>query len=540
MKKLSIITIAIALVLIMVQCKKNAETISTPVAEGNWVDITLNVGGSSKHDVNTATGAVTYTSGDVLYVGNNGKFVGTLTYNSGAFSGSILNPSEDDYLCFYFIGGLTPSDAPVAGTTTSFNVNISNQTSKLPVLSYGRSSKKYKSGDQTYIAILGNKCALVKFETNVDNSTVVLGDPASYYGLYNVAEVSFSSKSIAPTYATGTISIQTDANGVGWAILLECEQETTIPVSSGVKTGSCTVPELENNDFYEDGIDVVLADRRFSVAANKQIRFSPGNLQYNPTHNEWRFAEHQYDICTPVGELTYLISYDGYTYTSVSESEYYAAIQAGGLEDAYTMYNAADQYVSTYSGWIDLFGWGRWGTGLPYDIDENLDYSWNGDFYRTLNGYSDWYTLTGNSGEWEYLFSGRTNAASKFGYATVGEIHGIILLPDDNFVDPNTNDGNGAFVSSATTTGWDANIYTESGWNAMEIAGAVFLPTAGRRFEDKVRGVMEAGFYWSSTGYSGKGDGPSAYSIHFEGSSCFEDTQGCPRGCAVRLVRTVQ
>ena len=542
MKKLSTIIMAIALVLGMIQCKKNVETITTtPVVDGNWVDITLNVGGGSKHNVNTSTGAVTYTSGDVLYVGNNGKYVGTLTYNGSAFSGSILNPSEDDYLCFYFLGGLTPADAPVAGTTTSFNVNISNQTSTLPVLSYGRSSKKYESGNHTYTAILGNKCALVKFSTNVNSSTVVLGDSYSYNCLYNVAEVSFSGKNITATKATGTISIQTGSNGVGWAILLECDDEKTITVSSGVKTGSCTVPELENNDFYDDGVNVVLADRRFSVAADKMVRFAPGNLQYNPSRNSWRFAEHQYDICTPVSELSYLISFDGYTYTTyTTEADYEAALQQGGFDHAYTMYNAADQYVSTYDGWIDLFGWGRWGyTGLPYDIDESLDYSWYGDFSRTLNGYSDWYTLTGsNSGEWEYLLNGRTDAASKRGYAKVCGIKGIILLPDNNFVDPNTNNGNGAFVPS-TTTGWNANIYTESGWDAMENAGAVFLPTAGRRFEDKVRGVMEAGFYWSSTGDSNKGDGPSAWSIHFEKASCFTDTQGSARGCAVRLVRTV-
>ena len=540
MKKLSTIIIAIALVLGMTQCKKNVETISTPVVDGNWVDITVNVGGNSKHDVNTATGAVTYTSGDVLYVGNNGKYVGSLTYNGSAFTGSILNPSEDDYLCFYFIGGLTPSDAPVAGTTTTFTVNIGAQTSTLPVLSYGRSSKKYKSGDQTYIAILGNKCALVKFNTNVNSATVVLGDPASYYALYNEAQVNFSNKNITPTYASGTISIQTDANGVGWAILLECEEEKTIPVSSGVKTGSCTVPELDNNDFYDDGIAVVLADRRFSVAADKQVRFSLGNLQYNPAHHEWRFAPNQYDICTPVSELSYLISYDGYNYTSVSESEYYAAIQAGGLEDAYTMYNATSQYDASYNGWIDLFGWGRWGTGLPYDIDENLDYSWNGDFYRTLNGYSDWYTLTGsNSGEWNYLLKGRTNAASKFGYATVCGINGIILLPDNNFVDPETNNGNGAFVPS-TTTGWNANIYAGDDWDAMENAGAVFLPTAGHRLEAEVRGVKDVGFYWSCTDDS-KGGDPEAYCLHFEDDMCTnKNADARCIGCAVRLVRTVQ
>ena len=59
----------------------------------------------------------------------------------------------------------------------------------------------------------------------------------------------------------------------------------------------------------------------FSVSATQQVYFSKGNLQYRASTNTWRFAEHQYDCC-------------GSNNQSVS---------------------------STYSGWIDLFGWGTSG-----------------------------------------------------------------------------------------------------------------------------------------------------------------------------------
>ena len=55
----------------------------------------------------------------------------------------------------------------------------------------------------------------------------------------------------------------------------------------------------------------------FSVSEGKQVIFSPGNLQYHPKNDQWRFAENQYDR---IGE--------------------------------------ANKNVSvTYDGWIDLFGW---------------------------------------------------------------------------------------------------------------------------------------------------------------------------------------
>ena len=34
----------------------------------------------------------------------------------------------------------------------------------------------------------------------------------------------------------------------------------------------------------------------FSVAEGRQVQFSQGNLQYQPSTATWRFAEHQYDM----------------------------------------------------------------------------------------------------------------------------------------------------------------------------------------------------------------------------------------------------
>ncbi len=59
----------------------------------------------------------------------------------------------------------------------------------------------------------------------------------------------------------------------------------------------------------------------FSVSEGEQVRFSKGNLQYQASTKTWRFADQQYDVI--------------------------------GMDN--------EKISETYSGWIDLFGWGTSG-----------------------------------------------------------------------------------------------------------------------------------------------------------------------------------
>lgn len=145
-----------------------------------------------------------------------------------------------------------------------------------------------------------------------------------------------------------------------------------------------------------------------------------------------------------------------------------------------------------------------------------------------------WRTL--KSAEWTYLFQTRTDAANKFGYATVAGKNGIIIVPDE-FTDPMKNGGSNAFVGS-TTTGFNANVYTEDYWTAMEAAGCVFLPAAGDRYGTSVDYAGSAGLYWSSSYGSVAG---SAYNMNF--NSGYLDPSGIDYryyGFSVRLVRPVE
>ncbi len=192
----------------------------------------------------------------------------------------------------------------------------------------------------------------------------------------------------------------------------------------------------------------------FSVAADKKVRFSKGNLQYQASTDTWRFAENQYDF---IGEGNENIS-------------------------------------STYNGWIDLFGWGT-GNNPTLSTTSTSAYStyveWGNNI--DVNGANKWYTLTVE--EWGYLFGGRTNASSLYGAASINGINGVILLPD-NWILPSGLTFNAGMATSGSYN--SVNTYSLSEWQQLEANGAVFLPASGYRY-GKSFYQEDNGTYWSSS-----------------------------------------
>ena len=205
----------------------------------------------------------------------------------------------------------------------------------------------------------------------------------------------------------------------------------------------------------------------FSVSASKQVYFSPGNLQYHPANNEWRFAENQAD-------------YVGSANSNIS---------------------------ATYNGWIDLFGWGT-GNAPTKSSTSYSDYQTFVDWGTNQIG-SDtpntWRTLTYD--EWMYIFYNRPNAQSLFALGSVNGVNGTIILPD-NWTTPagvsfvaSTTKGlywDGSYYYNSNGDNFSHNTYTSEQWSKMEQAGAVFLPASGRRWGTGVANVGYLGSYWSS------------------------------------------
>ena len=554
MKKLStLLIIAFALVLGLTQCKKKVDTIATPSDLGKTVYITVNVGDGDRHIVYPGTGAVVYTDGDIIYVGDGSKYLGSLEYESGIFSGTINEPAVGDYLYFYFLGGLTPSATLVAGTTTDFTVSIANQSSKLPVLSFGRSTSTYTTSTATYGCTLINKCGLVKFvPATATPETVKVG------GMKTTASINFANPGITPTDATGKVTLYAESDAAKWAILLvQGEVSNPTVTIAGYNSTIASVPAVTENMYYTNGVSIAMEPvspyiaAEFTVAQGKTVKFSKGNLQYLGTGTsgtetpKWRFADNQWDY---MGNGTNgNVAIDGYS-----------AYNTGS--------NSATPTNADKAAARDLFGWGTsgWDNGncfyQPYNTSDSYSYTSSvGYGYGPTDGSTYTYSLTGTyanadwgvynkqsnhnkiegggdhawrvltKDEWVHVFNERsTTSGHRYAKATVCGTAGVILLPD-NWSDDKYS------LNNYNTTGaaFTGNTIDPSDWATLEAAGCVFLPAAGYRSGHEVRNVGSYGRYWSST-YNDSG---IAYRVAFDSEYVVPSNNGNRYiGCSVRLV----
>ena len=241
----------------------------------------------------------------------------------------------------------------------------------------------------------------------------------------------------------------------------------------------------------------------FSVSADKQVKFSNGNLQctINGTDTAWVFAAHQYD-----------------------------------------MLGTANVNGSVLANTIDLFGWSgstataKWGISLSTDYN---DYSGDfADWGQHIGDGSLWRTLTND--EWNYLRSTRANASNLMGVARINldaegttYANGLILLPD-SWTCPEDITFRSGFASTRSEQAYaDYQTFTLAQWEKLEAAGAVFLPASGNRDGASIDLVQYGGYYWSATP-----DG-SRYAYYLDFYSGGADWRSNDRyyGQAVRLVQ---
>ena len=270
-----------------------------------------------------------------------------------------------------------------------------------------------------------------------------------------------------------------------------------------------------------------LPNNVFSTAAGTYVYFSPGNLQWSAknggstatTHTvagggtaagTWRFAPNQWD----------------------------------------TIGRANSNVSSSYSGWIDMFGWGTsgynnkypymtsttttdYGNGAANISGTNYDWGVYNAIYNPKTSTTDapgtWRTLT--DAEWRYLIRTRsTTSGIRYAKAQVNGINGLILVPD------NWSTSTYAFTSTNTSSAaFTTNVINAATWTTLENAGCVFLPAAGYRSGTTVYSVGTNDGYWSSTYY----DNAQAYYMYFYSSVLSQDYVGRNYGYSVRLVRAV-
>ena len=343
------------------------------------------------------------------------------------------------------------------------------------------------------------------------------------------------------TDGTGTGSFSVTITGLSPDTRYHVRAYATNSVGTAYGEDVSFITLHDDNDVPEGAIP-----GKFTIEiGGKEVYFSQGNLQYQASTNTWRFAENQYDL---LGELNANIS-------------------------------------STYSGWIDLFGWGTSGYHNESDIynvhyqpyssffgvafDQEPGYTINRSGYGPSYGESiegsnanydwginnaisngggepnQWRTLT--QVEWNYIVHERnTSSGIRYAKAQVNGVAGMILLPNDWSASVySLNNTNTSYAN------YEDNVISEAEWkNVFEPKGAVFLPAAGVRMETSV--IMgtsysgPTGFYWSVNPYTGSSDERRATCALGFGFATLavqaDDDSDSYRasGCSVRLVRIVQ
>ena len=468
----------------------NPETQAAPVEVKTYtMTVEANKGGETRALADGGTTLTsTWTAGDKVKVYNSsdtelGELTAQASGASTTLSGTLTTlPSNGETLTLkYLSADYNSQDGTLTGTESSIDKVCDYSTASVTATVVG-------DNVTTTTASFQNQQAVVKF-TLIDKAdgTSKL-NPTALTVSYGTNTVSLTSIPAATYTANG--------DGVLYVAIPGFSGET---VSLSATVGSDTYTYEKASVTFADGsfyrITVKMTKQggalsgQFSVSATKKVYFSKGNLQYDGTN--WKFAEHQYD---------YIGSATGYP--------------------------------------MDLFTWGNTanptynGTGY---YTENANLSGSTDWGSNIG--EGWYTLS--TDEWVYLFQTRTDAASKYGYATVADKHGIIILPDD-FTDPMKNNGSGAFVGSSTT-GWSANVYSEDNWSAMESAGALFLPAACYRYGVSVHDAgalgYYCGYYWSSTAYDEKN---YACLVGFYSDFLYAGYDYRDFGQSVRLVRQAE
>ncbi len=303
-------------------------------------------------------------------------------------------------------------------------------------------------------------------------------------------------------------------------VMDQLEPGTTYYVRAYLSTPAGTVYGQEVSFTTLDGKEAVpegVAGARFSVAPDRQIWFSKGNLQYRASTDTWRFAPNQWEFVGPDNEKA-----------------------------------SAD-----YDGWIDLFGWGTSGRNhgavnyqpwckIP-DTKSNILYYAYGNPEANLydeTGEADWgYNAISNGGnseglwhtptieEWIYLLCSRNTASGyRFAMAKVNARIGLILFPDC------WKSTEYAFnVINVIHADPNSNTIPLDDWNrVLEPAGAVFLPLCGSRLIDGIH-INMGGYASSSIGTE------NAWIISTRTDFWVAGCEGGHRGdgCSVRLVRSI-
>lgn len=357
------------------------------------------------------------------------------------------------------INGVQHFYAPMLGYTTGSTIQMKNLCALVRVAVTPKIAGTLKSIELTNLKV--DKLAGDKLFTLNNSGTISSAFQGNYSFSATLCDINKSISPSAPSYfiipilphnSSGVqfrVRIYLEENGV-----IKCYQRSQRSTMNLYRSEITTIPaDLSQEEWTE------VATHGFTIDANgTKVMFSPGNLQFKPSTQTYRFAPHQYDL-------------------------------QGDINNA--------NITSTYDHWIDIFAF-RSGSNLT-----NIVFTKNPADYQ--GAFQDWGTAYGGGyrtlsfPEWDYLVkypSGRRRAN-----ATVAGVKGVLLFPDDYWLNHDISRFN------MTNTSWNDNTYTAEEFASLEdkddsgqVNGCVFLPMGGyKKGPDYLNTGINEARYWSSS-----------------------------------------
>lgn len=499
MKKTFFIISALVIVSLMMSCKKKM----TDTVEPNTVFMTLETScGDSKTIFDPAIPGFTWNNSGWEYIsvgGNYSGYLGQLSaeVNGGdasttrmVFSGNIAEPNENDTKFYFFYLGNGSHSATVGDETKELNFSKQTGTADkvtdyLVAIAEGEVTK---DGD-TYKATadLEVKTAIAYIDDSAfgTEATYLYGDDICCIATVNYKDGTFTTNS----HTAGQISLGKASTGKYIALLPSGNTATTLYFESNSKINGQLVFNhgIQPRRYYsDDGNALVVSNPHrikmgfytlncaspglFSVTKSVVVRFAGTNLkaigtnngyqniswdQYRWSFNSSQFGGHNYEISESNGMI-----YDNYIHDRI--------VGLFGYNPK-NHPNITSTSNSDYQHAFTLFH------GNEIENDECSD--------------NLWYVL--DKDEWDYLLNRRNGHANKRTLATVNNVPGLLLLPDDW--------DHESKPITPTTTSYLTNTISDSDWWSWENKGAVFLPAAGQRIGTNVSMVNEEGYYWTHT-----------------------------------------
>lgn len=512
MKKIQVIILTLATLVSMASCEKdNHKTVRTfrATAERSKDDGKISLSG----------GSLLWSAGDSIRIydgGGNcanylllsgaGEVEGVFDYSSGD------EIAESPYKAVYparFFSGSSQITLPNVQRTADGSL---------------REPPMYAVSDNEELGFY-NVCGVVRFRltarSSVNLRSIALTTDVATNGTATLSGSGTSTTIGTPDGTTTTILLCETAQSIasahdfymylpagsytGLSIRLMADDKSSCTKSTSgtinVQRGKICTITLTNLNFTNPGT----LPGEFSVAADRTVRFSMGNLQYigSAATPYWKFADHQYD---------YFGSTTGQNSDAANVDRDLFGWGTSGYHDATDIYNVHYQPWSiaydSVNGEYNYYGYGPSSNMTDHNlIGTSANYDW-GVYNAISNGGNAaglWRTMTPD--EWRYLYETRSastvngTANARYAKGAVNGKEGAIFFPD-SYAHP-TDVAQPVNINTRNAD-YAGNSYTASDWLAMEACGAVFLPAAGYRsatgFHDGTTfiHVESEGSYWSS------------------------------------------